>query len=111
MHVLSTLQSSNVFVESLYDGLDFHHNVSRARFESLIGGLLTSFVQPCMHVLSTLQSSNVFVESLYDGLDFHHNVSRARFESLIGGLLTSFVQPIEDVLSRSNITHDQINKV
>lgn len=51
MHVLSTLQSSNVFVESLYDGLDFNHNVSRARFESLIGSLLSQFVQPIEDVL------------------------------------------------------------
>ncbi|KAI5718830.1 hypothetical protein M8J76_000837 [Diaphorina citri] len=80
---------------------DSHRSVAKLR----------AAAETCMHVLSTLQSSNVFVESLYDGLDFHHNVSRARFESLIGGLLTSFVQPIEDVLSRSNITHDQINKV
>lgn len=52
VHVLSTLQSANVFVESLYDGLDFKHNVSRARFESLLPGLLTSFVQPIEDVLT-----------------------------------------------------------
>uniref|UniRef100_A0A8U8BSH8 Uncharacterized protein n=1 Tax=Geospiza parvula TaxID=87175 RepID=A0A8U8BSH8_GEOPR len=32
-HSLSTLGSANCFVDSLYDGLDFDCNVSRARFE------------------------------------------------------------------------------
>lgn len=45
-HVLSTMQSSHCFVESLIDGVDLSSNVSRSRFESLIGPLITQFLEP-----------------------------------------------------------------
>lgn len=51
MHVLSTMGSANCFVESLYEGIDFNINISRARFESLISPLLSSFVEPVNEVL------------------------------------------------------------
>uniref|UniRef100_A0A8D8VZV7 Heat shock 70 kDa protein 14 n=1 Tax=Cacopsylla melanoneura TaxID=428564 RepID=A0A8D8VZV7_9HEMI len=58
MHVLSALQSSDIFIESLYDGLDFKYNVSRGRFDSLIGGLLGSFVQPIEDLLARANVKN-----------------------------------------------------
>uniref|UniRef100_A0A0E9SNQ2 Hypoxia up-regulated protein 1 n=1 Tax=Anguilla anguilla TaxID=7936 RepID=A0A0E9SNQ2_ANGAN len=39
-HTLSTLGSSNCFVDSLYEGMDFDCSVSRARFELLCASLL-----------------------------------------------------------------------
>lgn len=51
MHVLSTMGSANCFVESLYEGIDFNINISRARFESLISPLLPSFVEPINKLL------------------------------------------------------------
>ncbi|XP_002734658.1 heat shock 70 kDa protein 14-like [Saccoglossus kowalevskii] len=50
-HVLSTMNSSTVFVESLYDGLDLNCNVSRARLESLFSSILPACLQPLQKVL------------------------------------------------------------
>lgn len=55
MHVLSTMGSANCFVESLYEGIDFNVTISRARFESLISPLLSSFVQPVHEVLKNTE--------------------------------------------------------
>ncbi|KAM8973849.1 heat shock 70 kDa protein 14 [Pelodytes ibericus] len=43
-HSLSTLGSSNCFVDSLYDGIDFDCTVSRARFELICSSLFTQCV-------------------------------------------------------------------
>ncbi|XP_048466190.1 heat shock 70 kDa protein 14 [Rhincodon typus] len=45
-HTLSTLGSSNCFLDSLHEGLDFDCSVSRARFESVCSALFTQSVQP-----------------------------------------------------------------
>ncbi|XP_046564195.1 heat shock 70 kDa protein 14-A-like [Haliotis rubra] len=50
-HALSTLGNAKCAVESLYDGMDFHHGVSRARFESLCTNLLqqgNSLIEKCL---------------------------------------------------------------
>ena len=33
-HVLSTLDTANCYIESLYEGIDFNANVSRSRFDN-----------------------------------------------------------------------------
>ncbi|XP_006007877.1 heat shock 70 kDa protein 14 [Latimeria chalumnae] len=45
-HSLSSLGSSNCFVDSLYDGLDFDCNVSRARFELICSTLFNQSIEP-----------------------------------------------------------------
>ncbi|XP_077692419.1 heat shock 70 kDa protein 14 isoform X1 [Eretmochelys imbricata] len=50
-HSLSTLGSSNCFVDSLYDGLDFDCNVSRARFELICSPLFNKCVEAIKKVL------------------------------------------------------------
>lgn len=55
-HVLSTMQSSHCFVESLVDGVDLSSNVSRSRFESLIGPLITQFLEP---VTKAIESAGI----------------------------------------------------
>uniref|UniRef100_A0A8C5PHD9 Heat shock protein family A (Hsp70) member 14 n=1 Tax=Leptobrachium leishanense TaxID=445787 RepID=A0A8C5PHD9_9ANUR len=49
-HSLSTLGSSNCFVDSLYDGIDFDCAVSRARFELICSSLFTQ----CIHPINSL---------------------------------------------------------
>uniref|UniRef100_UPI00398E32BC heat shock 70 kDa protein 14 n=1 Tax=Pristiophorus japonicus TaxID=55135 RepID=UPI00398E32BC len=44
-HTLSTLESSNCFVDSLHEGVDFDCNVSRARFESVCSALFSQSIQ------------------------------------------------------------------
>ncbi|KAF2366407.1 Heat shock protein 70 family [Trinorchestia longiramus] len=53
-HVLSTLPSATVNVDSLWEGMDFSCQVSRARFEGLIVSLLNDFLQPTLDMLSKL---------------------------------------------------------
>ncbi|XP_018019096.1 heat shock 70 kDa protein 14, partial [Hyalella azteca] len=53
-HVLSTLPSAQVNVDSLWEGMDFSCQVSRARFEGLISSLLSDFLQPTLDMLAKL---------------------------------------------------------
>ncbi|KAG0710744.1 Heat shock protein 14 [Chionoecetes opilio] len=43
-HVLSTMNTSQVYVESLWEGVDFSTTLSRARFDGLVAGTLTAFL-------------------------------------------------------------------
>lgn len=43
-HVLSTLTTAQVFIESLMDGIDWNQNVTRARFENVIAAKIPLFV-------------------------------------------------------------------
>ncbi|XP_041457730.1 heat shock 70 kDa protein 14-like isoform X2 [Lytechinus variegatus] len=53
-HVLSTINSASISVDSLYEGVDFHSNVSRAKFESIINVPL----QRCLQVIQTTLQEN-----------------------------------------------------
>lgn len=44
-HILSTMPSAHVFIESLMDGIDFQSNISRARFENVIASKLSIFIR------------------------------------------------------------------
>lgn len=50
-HVLSTLNSSHVFIESLYEGTDWSQHVSRARFESLLSSNIEACISPVRKLL------------------------------------------------------------
>ncbi|XP_053364217.1 heat shock 70 kDa protein 14 [Clarias gariepinus] len=56
-HTLSTLGSSNCFVDSLYDGMDFECNVSRARFELICSNLFSKSIQPIRKLLEQVNLS------------------------------------------------------
>ncbi|XP_063989463.1 heat shock 70 kDa protein 14-like isoform X2 [Diachasmimorpha longicaudata] len=51
-HVLSTMSTAHLFVESLCDGVDFSHNITRARFENLIGPHISEYIQPIQDILN-----------------------------------------------------------
>merc|ERR1712098_286523 len=54
-HVLSTLDTAHCYVESLYDGMDFSSNVTRARFDSLVSTLIQELLSKVLlHRLATL---------------------------------------------------------
>ena len=53
-HVLSTRPSAQVNCESLWEGVDFSCQVSRARFEGLISSTLTELLQPTLQMLARL---------------------------------------------------------
>lgn len=52
-HVLSTLNSAHVFIESLLDGVDWSQNVSRARFENIISSKISSYIEPAQKVIES----------------------------------------------------------
>uniref|UniRef100_A0A671SZ10 Heat shock 70 kDa protein 14-like n=1 Tax=Sinocyclocheilus anshuiensis TaxID=1608454 RepID=A0A671SZ10_9TELE len=56
-HTLSTLGSANCFVDSLYDGMDFECNVSRARFELICSSLFNKSIQPIKGLLEQVNLS------------------------------------------------------
>ncbi|XP_064486919.1 heat shock 70 kDa protein 14-like [Ornithodoros turicata] len=51
-HVLSTLETAQCFAESVYEGLDLSVNVSRARFESLLGPIISRCKEPLQEILT-----------------------------------------------------------
>jgi len=51
-HILSTLDNSNCYIESLHEGIDFNANISRSRFDSEFGKILQRFIDPIDEVLA-----------------------------------------------------------
>ena len=51
-HVLSTLDTAHCYVESLYDGMDFSSNVTRARFDNQLSPVLTELMAPVSMLLT-----------------------------------------------------------
>lgn len=51
-HILSNMQTAHIFVESLMDGVDFSHNISRARYENLFVNLVPLYRKPLEKLLS-----------------------------------------------------------
>ncbi len=44
-HILSSMSSAQVFIESLMDGVDWSQNISRARFENVIAAQISVFLR------------------------------------------------------------------
>jgi len=60
-HVLSTLDTAHCYVESLYDGMDFSSNVTRARFDNQLSKVLSDLMAPITPLLtgSNLSPSDI----------------------------------------------------
>lgn len=54
-HVLSTLSSAHVFIESLLDGVDWSQNVTRARFENIISSKISSYIEPAKKAIDSFE--------------------------------------------------------
>ncbi|KAH0550280.1 heat shock 70 kDa protein 14-like [Cotesia glomerata] len=63
-HVLSTMSSAHCFVESLCEGVDFSHNITRARFENLISSHISDYIQPIMDILNSSSKTVVDIKSI-----------------------------------------------
>ncbi|XP_063074060.1 heat shock 70 kDa protein 14 [Engraulis encrasicolus] len=63
-HTLSTLGSANCFVDSLFDGMDFECNVSRARFELICSSLFQKSIQPIRSLLEQVGLSTSDVNTV-----------------------------------------------
>lgn len=53
-HVLSTLDTAHCFVESLFDGMDFSSNVTRARFDNQLSKFVSDVLSPISTLLTSL---------------------------------------------------------
>ncbi|XP_063703673.1 heat shock 70 kDa protein 14 [Culicoides brevitarsis] len=51
-HILSNMQTAHIFVESLMDGVDFSHNISRARYENLFASIVPLYKKPLEQLLA-----------------------------------------------------------
>jgi len=51
-HILSTLDTSSCYIESLCEGIDFSCNVTRARFDNELGKILSNFLDPVHQTLA-----------------------------------------------------------
>ena len=60
-HVLTTLSTANCYIESLFEGIDFNANVTRARFENEFAKIMPDMLEPIEEVLSQtgLKASDV----------------------------------------------------
>jgi len=63
-HVLSTLDTANCYIESLYEGIDFNANVTRARFENELSKVVTDMVAPLQELLKKAEIATESVEKL-----------------------------------------------
>ena len=53
-HVLSTLDTAHCFVESLFDGMDFSSNVTRARFDNQLSKFMSDVLAPISSLLTSV---------------------------------------------------------
>merc|ERR1719282_1093235 len=53
-HVLSTLDTAHCFVESLFDGIDFSSNVTRARFDNQLSKFVSDVLAPISSLLTSV---------------------------------------------------------
>merc|ERR1712051_872563 len=51
-HVLSTLDTAHCYIESLYDGMDFSTNVTRARFDNELSKVIGELMAPISDLLT-----------------------------------------------------------
>jgi molecular chaperone DnaK (HSP70) len=65
-HVLSTVSTAHCFVESLYEGVDFSYNITRARFENLITSYLSEYLQPVHEVLAKAELNSKIIAKVGD---------------------------------------------
>lgn len=70
-HILSTLETANCYIESLYDGMDFSSNVTRARFENEMSKILpTILTEPIQDVLSSSGTKATDIDKVRHATDF-----------------------------------------
>ena len=66
-HVLSTLATAHVFIESLHEGFDLSANVSRARIDMLVTQLLPSFIEPIDDVFAQAGLTSADIHKVFIG--------------------------------------------
>jgi len=63
-HVLSTLDTAHCYVESLYDGMDFSTNVTRARFDNELSKVASEMLAPISELLTRCKLSTADITNV-----------------------------------------------
>lgn len=63
-HVLSTLDTAHCYVESLYDGMDFSTNVTRARFDNELSKVVSDLMSPVSELLTRCNLSTADINNV-----------------------------------------------
>lgn len=63
-HILTTLPSTQIYIDSLMDGVDFNVQMSRARLESLIQPVLNEFMAILSSTLEKLNSDKASIDEI-----------------------------------------------
>ncbi|KAH8235145.1 hypothetical protein KR032_009254 [Drosophila birchii] len=65
-HILTTLPSTQLYIDSLMDGVDFNAQMSRARFESLIQPVINNLIQQLGECVDQAQREHPGLSSIDD---------------------------------------------
>lgn len=65
-HILTTLPSTQLYIDSLMDGVDFNAQMSRARFESLIQPVINSLIQQLSECVEQAQKEHPGLSTIDD---------------------------------------------
>ncbi|XP_017028601.1 heat shock 70 kDa protein 14 [Drosophila kikkawai] len=65
-HILTTLPSTQLYIDSLMDGVDFNAQMSRARFESLIQPVINNLIQQLGECVEQAQKEHPGLSSIDD---------------------------------------------
>ncbi|KAH8379425.1 hypothetical protein KR009_004898 [Drosophila setifemur] len=65
-HILTTMPSTQLYIDSLMDGVDFNNQMSRARFESLIQPVINNLIQQLSECVEQAQKEQPSLSSIDD---------------------------------------------
>ena len=96
---LSSAAQSTIEIDSLFEGIDFYTNITRARFEELNADLFRSCLQPCEKVLqdSKLDKSSVHEVVLVGGSTRIPKIQKMVSDFFGGKELNKSINPDEAV--------------
>ncbi|XP_077302021.1 heat shock 70 kDa protein 14-like [Arctopsyche grandis] len=96
-HVLSTLNSAHVFIESLYEGIDWSQNISRARFDNVVLSKVEACVAPVRKFLAESQFKSKINKIILCG----GSMKIPRLQTMVSDLLP-------DAVVLSNVSPDEV---
>ncbi|KAK7075953.1 hypothetical protein SK128_018554 [Halocaridina rubra] len=79
-HVLSTMGTAQVYIESLWEGVDFSTTLSRARFDGLVSSSLMEFLSPAKEAV---QRCGFTVEQIHKVIVTGGSAKIPRFQQLV----------------------------
>lgn len=82
-HILTTVPSTQIYIDSLMDGVDFNMQMSRARFESLIQPVINNFLQTLGESVEKLCKQHPQVQRITDIVLLGATMQIPKFQSAV----------------------------